>query len=269
MAEAAQNPVSQPEKIVIANKHGEKLVGLLHETGSKELVILCHGARSHKGDNIMTKLALALEKEGISAFRFDFAGNGESEGTFQFGHYWREVDDLRAVIQHFSRTNHTVSAIIGHSKGGDEVLLYASKYGDVRTVVNVSGRYDLNGGLDLRLGKNFMERIKKQEYLDIKDKTGSFDCRVTEESLLDRMNTNMHESCLKIAKDCRVLTVHGSEDDVIPVGDALEFAKIIPNHKLQVIQGADHYYSDHQAKLASSILDFLKAAIQEGKITSN
>lgn len=47
---------------------------------------------------------------GILVFR-------ESEGTFQFGQYWREVDDLRAVIQHFSRTNHTVSAIIGHSKG--------------------------------------------------------------------------------------------------------------------------------------------------------
>lgn len=56
--------------------------------------------------------------------------------------------------------------------GGDEVLLYASKYGDVRTVVNVSGRYDLNGGLELRLGKNFMEVIKKQGYIDIKDKTG-------------------------------------------------------------------------------------------------
>ncbi|XP_024182144.1 uncharacterized protein LOC112187538 isoform X1 [Rosa chinensis] len=304
MAEAAQNPVSQPEKVVITNRHGEKLVGLLHETGSKELVILCHGARSHKGDNIMTKLALALKKEGISAFCFDFAGNGESEGTFQFGQYWREVDDLHAVVQHFSGTNHTVSAILGHSKGGDEVLLYASKYGDVRTVVNVSGRYDLNGGLELRLGKNFMERIKKQGYLDIKDKTGTdkraergmdissfssygifspqfldigfvamlvgtFDCRVTEESLLDRMNTKMHESCLKIAKDCRVLTVHGSDDDVIPVGDALEFAKIIPNHKLHVIQGADHYYSDHQAELASTILEFLKAAFQEDKTTSN
>lgn len=52
------------------------------------------------------------------------------------------------------------------------MLLYASKYGDVRTVVNVSGRYDLNGGLELRLGKNFMEVIKKQGYMDIKDKTG-------------------------------------------------------------------------------------------------
>lgn len=53
------------------------------------------------------------------------------------------------------------------------MLLYASNYGVVRTVVNVSGRYELNGGLELRLGKNFMERIKKQEYLDIKDKTGT------------------------------------------------------------------------------------------------
>lgn len=41
----------------------------------------------------------------------------ESEGTFHFGHYWREVDDLHDVIQHFSGTNHTVSAILGHSKG--------------------------------------------------------------------------------------------------------------------------------------------------------
>jgi len=269
MAPAAQNSVNQPEKIIITNSHGEKLVGLLHETGSRELVILCHGARSHKGDNIMTKLALALENEGISVFRFDFAGNGESEGTFHFGHYWREVDDLHDVIQHFSGTNHTVSAILGHSKGGDEVLLYASKYGDVRTVVNVSGRYDLNGGLELRLGKNFMEVIKKQGYIDIKDKTGSFDCHVTLESLLDRMSTDMHESCLKIDKDCRVLTVHGSDDDVIPVADALEFDKIIPNNKLHVIQGADHYYSAHQAELASTILDFIKAAIQQDRTSSN
>lgn len=43
--------VNQPEKIIIPNRHGEKLVGLLHETGSRELVILCHGARSHKVDS--------------------------------------------------------------------------------------------------------------------------------------------------------------------------------------------------------------------------
>lgn len=66
-----------------------------------------------------------------------------------------------------------------------------------------------------------------------------------------------------------MLTIHGSDDDVIPVGDALEFDKIIPNHKLHVIQGADHYYSAHQTELASTILDFIKAAIQQDKATSN
>ena len=34
----------------------------------------------------------------------------------------------------------------------------------------------------------------------------------------------------------RVLTVHGSDDEVIPVADAMEFDKIIPNHKLHIVR---------------------------------
>ena len=57
----------------------------------------------------------------------------------------------------------------------------------------------------------------------------------------------------------RVLTVHGSADEVIPVEDALEFAKLIPNHKLHIVEGANHNYSAHQEELASVVLDFLKS----------
>lgn len=39
---------SEVEKIVIQNDHGENLVGLLHETGSLEIVVMCHGFRSTK-----------------------------------------------------------------------------------------------------------------------------------------------------------------------------------------------------------------------------
>jgi len=35
-------------KVIIPNKYGEKLVGVLHETESPEIVILCHGFRSTK-----------------------------------------------------------------------------------------------------------------------------------------------------------------------------------------------------------------------------
>jgi len=59
------------------------------------------------------------------------------------------------------------------SAGGGIVLLYASKYPDVRTVVNMSGRYDLKTGVAERLGEDFMERIKKDGYIDVKcEKTG-------------------------------------------------------------------------------------------------
>lgn len=40
--------VVRRRRIVIPNKHGENLVGILHETGSKEVVVVCHGFRSSK-----------------------------------------------------------------------------------------------------------------------------------------------------------------------------------------------------------------------------
>lgn len=49
----------------------------------------------------------------------------ESEGSFQYGNYYREADDLHAVIQHFSGANRTISGILGHSKG---VLLHIGMF---------------------------------------------------------------------------------------------------------------------------------------------
>ncbi|KAI3524743.1 hypothetical protein L1887_03406 [Cichorium endivia] len=256
--QSEQNPGIRLQKIVLRNNHGEKLVGLLHETGSKEIVILCHGFQSTKESNTMVNLASALEKEGITAFRFDFAGNGESEGTFQYGNYRREADDLHSVIQHFTKSNRVTRAILGHSKGGNVVLLYASKYHDIHRVINVSGRYNTEGGVEGRLGKGYLQKVKKDGFIDVKAKTGEVLYRVTEESLMDRLNTNMHEACLQIDKYSRVLTVHGSDDSIVGVEEALEFAKIIPNHKLHVIEGANHGFSKHQDELISVVLSFIK-----------
>ncbi|CAL9216725.1 unnamed protein product [Arabidopsis halleri] len=143
------------QKIVIPNSNNEKLVGLLHETGSTEIVVLCHGFRSTK-----------------------------TSSTF-------------FVLTHMEL---------------DNGIYYAG-------------------------------------------------FRVTEESLMERLNTDIHEACLKIDKECRVLTVHGSADEVIPLGDAKEFAKIIPNHKLEIVEGADHCYTKHQSQLVTTVMEFIKTVI--------
>jgi uncharacterized protein len=56
--------------------------------------------------------------------------------------------------------------------GGNIVLLYASKYHDVKTVVNVSGRFDLKRGNEELLGKDYLERIRKEGFIDVKNSSG-------------------------------------------------------------------------------------------------
>uniref|UniRef100_A0A0E0JKD9 Serine aminopeptidase S33 domain-containing protein n=1 Tax=Oryza punctata TaxID=4537 RepID=A0A0E0JKD9_ORYPU len=253
-------PPAQEERVVITNKHGEKLVGLLQHMGSTKIVVLCHGFTASKNDSIIVDLANALTKQGIGIFRFDFSGNGESEGEFQYGNYRKEADDLHSVVSHLNQEKYDIKAIVGHSKGGDVVVLYASIYDDVRMVVNLSGRFHLERGIEERLGKEFMDIIDKEGYIDVKTKSGKFLYKVTKESLMERLKTDMHAASLSISKECRFFTIHGSADEIIPVEDAYEFAKHIPNHKLHVIEGANHCYTAHRKELSDAVVDFITSS---------
>ncbi|XP_015692225.1 uncharacterized protein LOC102717014 isoform X1 [Oryza brachyantha] len=256
----SSNPAAQEERVVITNKHGEKLVGLLQHMGSNKIVVLCHGFTASKNDSIIVDLANALTKQGVGIFRFDFSGNGESEGEFQYGNYRKEADDLHSVVSHLHQEKYDVKAIVGHSKGGDVVVLYASIYDDVQMVVNLSGRFYLERGIEERLGKEFMDIIDKEGYIDAKTKSGRVLYRVTKQSLMERLNTDMRAASLSISKECRFFTVHGSADEIIPVEDAYEFARHIPNHKLRVIEGANHCYTAHRKELSDAVVDFIASS---------
>jgi len=255
-SQAASDPPTE-HRIVIPNKHGEKLVGLLHPMSSNKIVVLCHGFMASKKSSVIVDLADAITKQGISIFRFDFSGNGESEGEFQYGNYRKEADDLHSVVSYLYQEKYDVTAIVGHSKGGDVVVLYASLYDDVRTVVNLSGRFYLEKGIEERLGKEFIDRINKEGYIDVTGKSGKFLYRVTKDSLMERLSIDMRATSLSISNECSFFTVHGSADELIPVEDAHEFAKHILNHKLRVIEGANHCYTAHRKELSDAVVDFI------------
>lgn len=244
--------------MIIHNSHGENLMGILHETRSEELVIICHGFRSSKDRIPMVNLAFAFEREGISAFRFDFTGNGESQGSFQYGNYNREAEDLRDVVEHFLAEKRLIMAVVGHSKGGNAVLLYASRYNEIETVVNIAGRFNLRRGIEGRLGKDFQEKIELHGFIDVANRKGEIEYRVSKGSLMDRLKTDILAACCTIPLSCRVLTVHGTEDEIVPIKDAIELSTKIKNHTLHVVKGADHEYSKHQTELASIVVGFVK-----------
>jgi hypothetical protein len=85
---------------------------------------LCHGFRSSKESNTLSSLSKALVEAGMSTFRFDFQGNGESQGEFAYGNYWREVEDLRAVIEYWKAQGRRVETIIGHSCTHPSIMMF-------------------------------------------------------------------------------------------------------------------------------------------------
>lgn len=248
------------ERVIIKNKYGEKLVGVLYETSSKEVIILCHGLASKKECSVNLILTDALTKEGISVFCFDFSGNGESEGTFEFGNYSKEADDLHSVVMYFSGLKRVIGGILGHGKGGNSALVYASKYHDVATVVSLSARYYMDKGIEELLGKDYMSRIKEKGYLDFIGDEGT-QYRVTEESLMERLGTDMHALCLSIAPDCRVFSVYGDASALMK--DLFEFIEAIPNNKTCIVGGADHNFNNHQSGLVMMVMSIIKERLQK------
>ncbi|XP_047938636.1 uncharacterized protein LOC125186328 [Salvia hispanica] len=246
----ANHSAATQQKLSFPNKHGKKLVGILHDTGSPHLVILCHGCRSSKNDKILVSIAAALENEGISAFRLDFSGNGESEGDLQLGSYSKEVEDIRSAVEYFTGSKRSPIAVLGHSKGGDAVILYACKYHDLPVMVNLSSPCFLKSGMEEVFGKDIWDKLKKDGSVDANSKT--------EESVAEGLNTDISVTLVPIDANCRVLTVHGDADDVIPVERAKEFAKMVRNHQLIIIPGANHGYTSQHEEMVAAVLPFLK-----------
>lgn len=55
---------------------------------------------------------------------------------------------------------------------------------------------------------------------------------------------------LVLERRSKVLTIHGTEDETIPVADAHEFAKVIAQHELVVVEGATHRFATEPEQTA-------------------
>ncbi|AQK99673.1 Clathrin heavy chain 2 [Zea mays] len=121
-------------------------------------------------------------------------------------------------------------ASIRWRRGGS---IYASIYKDVPMMVSLSGRFHLERGIEERLGKEFMDRINKEGYIDVTSKSDFIP---------------------------RFFTIHGSADLIIRVEDAYEFAWLIPNYMLHVIEGANHCYTAHCREHSDDVVEAITSS---------
>eukprot|EP00884_Botryococcus_braunii_P010915 jgi/Botrbrau1/19825/Bobra.0124s0066.1 len=138
--------IFKTETVTFTNSAGLQLQGTLQLVESNEVVILCHGLADHRDSFVYPELANVLAASGISTLRFDFCGNGMSDGIFKYANFREEVEDVRAAVEFLKRKGLEVVALVGHSKGAATVLLYHAKFNDIRKVAAVAPRFNQQEG---------------------------------------------------------------------------------------------------------------------------
>lgn len=231
---------------------------------TKPVIILCHGAMSWRNQMLLANLSAELVAVlDVHILRFDFTGNGHSKGEWRFGNFTTESEDLSKVIDFVKNSLQCqVGCVIGHSQGAASVLNYASHIAnqeiggekeDVnpKCFVNLAGRYRVPGwDLLTPFGQERQVEVMKNGFFTVNSEWGEDEriFKITEEALGAYKFQKAADTAkvifpLRRDSSVRVLTIHGYEDEVVPVHDAFRFDEEIANHNLHVIKQADHNFN--------------------------
>jgi len=104
--------------------------------------ILAHCFTCGKDSLASTRLARAMAARGIGVLRFDFAGLGNSGGSFADATFAADVEDLVAAGNAMARDGKPPSILVGHSLGGAAVLMAAGGMPGIRAVATLGAPFD-------------------------------------------------------------------------------------------------------------------------------
>ncbi len=182
----------------------------------------------------------ALSELGFSTLLFDFAGCGESEGDWKNITLSGQADDLECVVRWCRRKGYKHIYLTGRSFGGSTALKYAAHDHDITAVCTWAAvakpvelfekflRESLNGPAD------DLVTIEGEEVLHLK-----------KEFFYDLRQQNLLQ-CAASLSPRDFLIIHGSADESVPVKEAfLLYEAAAEPKKLEIIEGADHRFSDH------------------------
>jgi dipeptidyl aminopeptidase/acylaminoacyl peptidase len=220
------------------------------------MIVLVHGFSSNKYTANFLKLKDILNSKGISSFRFDVWGHGESEGRFEEITITEAVDNILQAIKFLKSLGYWKIGLVGSSFGG------------IASIVTVSRRSDIFLLALKSPVSNYEEKeitTKSKEELKNWRKTG-FRYYESGDGRKLKLNYSFYEDFknndgYKAAHNIKAPTiiVHGDADESVPVSQSIKISKLIPDCRLVLIKGANHRYTErsHTQQMLKAISDFI------------
>src|SRR5256712_9297781 len=142
------------EALTFTDPAGHKVAGILAtpEEKTDRIAVLCHGFLSNKNSKTNQALTALLPPQGIGTFRFDFFGQGESEGPFEQITVSLAVWQALAGLDLMSSKGYRKLALVGSSFGGLAALLAAAQRPRIACMALKGPAPDFPEMLDLEFG---------------------------------------------------------------------------------------------------------------------
>jgi dipeptidyl aminopeptidase/acylaminoacyl peptidase len=231
-------------KVFFKSSRGHRLSGILSEPSARNkgrMTILCHGFSSSKESRTNVRLEEILNNSQISTFRFDFFGHGESEGKFEEITISEAADDVLSSLKFLKGLGYVEIGLVGSSFGGMASLIAVSKTKDILFLALKSPVSDLMGRLMAGYDEEIMKSWKDKGVLSVITPDGE-ELGLSYSFFEDAEKVDGYACCEKIK--IPTLIIHGSKDETVPLGQSRRASALIENSRLEVIQGADHRYTN-------------------------
>lgn len=233
------------KNIYVINKKDLKLAAIVEipKLGEKfPCVLLLHGFKGYKEQEMYADLARRLLEKNIASVRFDASGFGGSDGTlekdYRFSNYINDTESIYTWMKHQATFNLSKIGVCGQSMGGAQTILFAAKHSEIKVAVAISPP-DRIGTID-ELGRN-AETWKKQGFFDfVSSKFGKV--RVPYEYLEDGRKYNFAHLVKGIK--CPLLIALGNKDTtVFPLQTQTVYDAANQPKQLIVFEEMDHLYT--------------------------
>jgi putative redox protein len=245
------------------NQQGEKIAGTLHlpKRPAGYGVVFGHCFTCSRHTRIIRQICSELAEKDFLALRFDFSGNGQSEGEFSASNYSKQITEMQTAAAVIAEKGARWIGLAGHSMGAVIAVLTAARTQAVKAVCVLAGRLS---------GLNATHFFSKRQLKELED-TGkvSFSSRgrslqLSTKFFADTEQYDLPETIKSLQKP--LMVVHGDADEIISVQDAYLAKTLNPEYtELAVISGADHMFSNemHRSQTVKLVVKWFKEHLHE------
>jgi pimeloyl-ACP methyl ester carboxylesterase len=250
---------SLEESLTFHDRLGHGIAAILStpDEPTTRLAVLCHGFLSSKNSTTNKTLTRLLNGQGLATFRFDFFGQGESDGPFE------EITTTLAVHQAETALDLVVArgydriGLVGSSFGGLVATLTASQRRDIACLALKCPVVDFAEELRLTFGP---EELAQWHATDTVPNIMGGPDRI-------HLRYDFYEDCLRQiaygpAERITVptLIVQGEQDECVPLHQSRRLYDTLRGLKrLDLLPEADHQFTrgEHFRQMTTSISDWI------------